>query len=56
MITLILMLVILGVIFYCVDMIPMAPPFPTLIRVAAVIIGVVYILQFLGVNLPILHM
>jgi len=46
----IIALVILGLIFYFIEMIPMAAPFPTIIRVVAVVIGVVLVLQWLGVN------
>lgn len=50
MISLIIALVVLGIIFYLVEMIPMAAPFPTLVRVVAIIIAVVLILQFLGID------
>ncbi len=43
----------LGVIFYFVDMIPMAAPFPQIVRAIAVIIAVILVLQALGVAVPI---
>lgn len=43
---LIILLVILGLLFYCVELIPMAAPFPVLIRVVAVIIAILIILNF----------
>lgn len=48
--SLILSLIILGVIFYFIDMIPMAEPFAKIIKVVAIILAVVMVLQFLGVN------
>lgn len=53
--TLILTLIVLGVIFYFINMIPLADPFPAIIRAIAVIIAIVLVLQFLGVNVP-LHL
>ena len=47
---LIILLVILGLIFYFVEMIPLAHPFPQIIKVVAIILGVVLVLQWLGVN------
>lgn len=47
---LILALVILGVVFYFINMIPMAEPFPQIIRVVAIIVAVVIVLNALGVN------
>lgn len=43
---LIVLLVVLGLIFYCVELIPMAAPFPAIIRVVAVIIAILIILNF----------
>ncbi len=51
--SLILALIVLGVIFYFVDMIPMAAPFPQIVRAIAVIIAVILVLQALGVAVPI---
>ncbi len=51
--TLILALIVLGVIFYFVDMIPMAAPFPAIVKAIAVIIALVLVLQALGVAVPI---
>lgn len=53
MMTLLLTLIILGIIFYFIGMIPMAEPFPAIIRAVAVIIAIVLVLQFLGFNLGI---
>ncbi len=49
MITLLIQLIILGVIFYFAEQIPMASPFPQIVRVVALVIGLVIILQFFGV-------
>lgn len=46
---LLITLVVLGLIFYCIELIPMAAPFPTIIRVVAVIIALLIVLQFFGV-------
>ncbi len=51
MISLLATLIILGLVFYFIEMIPLAAPFPTIIRAVAVLIAVVIILQFLGVNI-----
>lgn len=50
--TLILALIVLGVIFYFINMIPMAEPFPAIVKAVAIIIAVVLVLQALGVNVP----
>lgn len=42
-------LVVLGLIFYCIELIPMAAPFPTIIRVVAIIIALLIVLQFFGI-------
>lgn len=47
--SLIITLIILGLVFYFINMIPMASPFPQIIKVVAVIIAVALILQWLGV-------
>lgn len=49
MTSLIVTLIILGVVFYFVDMIPMADPFPRIIKVIAIILAVLLVLRFLGV-------
>lgn len=51
--TLILSLIVLGVIIYFVNMIPMAEPFPTIVRAIAVIIALLLVLAALGVSVPI---
>lgn len=50
MISLLITLVILGIVFYCINLIPMAEPYPTVIRIIAILIAVVLVLQFLGVQ------
>lgn len=55
MISLIATLIILGLIFYFIEMIPMAAPFPTIVRAVAVLLAVILILQFLGVSILPLH-
>lgn len=56
-ITLLILLVVLGLIFYCIELIPMAAPFPVIVRVVAVIVAILIILQFFGITtgLPALH-
>lgn len=54
MISLITTLIILGLVFYFINMIPMAEPFPNIIRVVAIVIAIVIVLNFLGIQtLPI---
>lgn len=53
MMSLIVTLILLGLIFYFINMIPMSEPFPTIIRAVAVVIAIVLVLQFLGFNLGI---
>lgn len=45
-------LVVLGLVFYLITLIPMAEPFPTIIRVVAIIIAVVMVLRALGIAIP----
>lgn len=45
---LIITLVVLGLIFYCIELIPMAAPFPVIIRVVAIIIALLIVLNFFG--------
>lgn len=47
---LLIALAVLGLIFYLIQMIPMAAPFPQIIRVVAIIIAVVLVLQWLGLG------
>lgn len=49
--SLIIALIILGLLFYFIEMIPLAQPFPQIIRAVAVIISVVLVLQWLGFSL-----
>ena len=48
---LILTLVVLGVIFYFINLIPMASPMPQIIRAVLVIIAVVLVIRWLGLDL-----
>lgn len=50
MISFILTLVVLGLIFYCIQLIPMAAPFPTIIKVVVIIIAILMLLQFVGIS------
>ncbi len=50
MITLLVTLVVLGLVFYCIGLIPMASPFPEIIKVVAIIIALLLILQFFGIG------
>lgn len=47
-ISLLILLVILGVVFYCIDLIPMSAPFPVIIKVVAIVVAIVLLLQFFG--------
>lgn len=51
MLELIAALIILGIVFYLITLIPMAEPFPQIIRVVAIIIAVVLILNALGLDI-----
>lgn len=50
MITVLGELIVLGVLFYLIGLIPMAEPFPQIIRVVAIIIAVLLVLQLFGLN------
>lgn len=43
-------IVILGLIYWAVSLIPLPEPFPQIIRVLFIIIAVIYILSLFGVN------
>ena len=49
--SLIITLILLGLVFYFIQMIPLAEPFPQIIKVVAIIVAVVLILNWLGVSL-----
>lgn len=49
-ISLVIVLVVLGLAFYLVEQLPLAAPFPVIIKVVAILIGLFIILQFFGVN------
>lgn len=51
MLELLATLIILGLVFYIITLIPMAEPFPQIIRIVAIIIAVVLILNALGFHL-----
>lgn len=51
MLELLATLVILGLVFYIVMLIPMAEPFPQIIKIVAILIAVVLILNALGINI-----
>ncbi len=51
MLSLLATLIILGLVFYIVNMIPMAEPFPAIVRVVSILIAVVLILNFLGIDI-----
>jgi len=50
MITLLATLVVLGLVFYLITLIPMADPFPKIIRIVAIIIAVILVLNALGIT------
>lgn len=52
---LIITLVLLGLVFYFIEMIPLASPFPQIIKVIAIIIAVLIVLQWLGINTGLPH-
>lgn len=52
MINLLIELVVLGLVFYCIGLLPLASPFPQIIRVVAIIIAIVLLLGFIGISVP----
>jgi len=50
MISLIIALVVLGLIYWAVSLIPLPDPFPMIIKVVFVLIAVIYLLNALGVG------
>jgi len=54
MIELIVAIVILGLIYWAVSLIPLPDPFPTIVKILFIIVAVLYVLQAfgLGVGLP----
>jgi VIT1/CCC1 family predicted Fe2+/Mn2+ transporter len=50
MLSLLATLVVLGIVFYLIELIPMASPFPQIIRVVAVLIAIFIVLNAFGVN------
>lgn len=51
MLTLLATLIVLGIVFYVIGLIPMAEPFPQIIKIVAILIAVILILDFLGIHL-----
>lgn len=51
MLSLLATLVVLGLVFYLVTLIPMMDPFPQVIRVVAILIAVILILNALGIHI-----
>lgn len=51
MLTLLATLIILGLVFYFINLIPMAEPFPQIVRVVAILIAVVIVLNALGIHI-----
>lgn len=51
MLELLATLVVLGLVFYIITLIPMAEPFPQIIRIVAIVIAVILILNALGIHL-----
>lgn len=49
---LIIELIVLGVVFYFVNMIPMADPFPKIVKAVAVIVAILIVLHALGYAIP----
>jgi hypothetical protein len=50
---LLVLIIILGLVFYFVEsQVPMSPPFKVGVRILAVIIVLVLLLNFLGINIP----
>ncbi len=52
MIELLIGLAVLGVLFWLVLKLPMADPFPGLIRVVAIVLAIILVLRFAGQYLP----
>lgn len=52
MISLLISLVIIGVVFYFINLIPMQAPMPQIVQAVMIILAVVLVIQFLGVALP----
>ncbi len=51
MISVIGAIIILGLVYWAVSLIPLPDPFPTIVKILFIIIAVVYILRLLGVSL-----
>ncbi len=47
-ITLLIVFIVIDVIFYFVEQIPMAAPFPTVIKIVGIVVALLVVLQFFG--------
>jgi len=52
LISLLVLVVVLGLILYCVQLLPIAPPFKQIAVVLVVIIAIIYLSQFLPGGFP----
>lgn len=52
MITLVVSLVVIGLLYYLVTLLPLPSPFPAVIRVIFILILIYVVLQAFGVNVP----
>ncbi len=50
MVSLLIFIVVLGLIYWAVSLIPLPAPFPTIVQVLFIIIAVIALLQFLGIH------
>ena len=51
MISLIVTIVILGLVAYCLTLLPLPEPYKQLINVVLIIVAIIYVLKFIGVTL-----
>lgn len=56
MIELLIGIVVIGLLFYLVEQIPMAAPFPAIVRVVAVVAAILLVLRVLGGYVPSLNL
>ncbi len=54
MISLIVALIVLGLIAYCVTLLPIPAPFDQIIRVILILVAIGYLLNAVGVDVPLL--
>lgn len=55
MISIIVAIIILGLIYWAVSLIPLPDPFPTIIKVLFIIVAVLYLLQIFGISTGVGH-